>query len=218
MDSFFSNKIVVCLATPASPFSTRLSKCLVFVPPNPLSGQELFRQSSFANCETVSPSLICRKKLLSPWSCFPVRQLLFLQIYHALRALILQKKYQKKYKKYTVKFLLLAVALHQLLRARCGHSIKTLHQTVLRFFAWPQRGFDQNQVELEAERAELFFRIRRMRFLSFRSCQRLNKKGYTTNFGIAIPRSLLTFKQQEQDDFLKILSGQKSISLPLILC
>ena len=128
MDSFFSNKIVVCLATPASPFSTRLSKCLVFVPPNPLSGQELFRQSSFANCETVSPSLICRKKLLSPWSCFPVRQLLFLQIYHALRALILQKKYQKKYKKYTVKFLLLAVALHQLLRARCGrcgHAINS---------------------------------------------------------------------------------------------
>ena len=209
------------------------------------------------------------KKLLS-LSCFPVRQLLFLQIYHALRALILQKKYQKKYEKYTVKFLILAVALHQLLRARCGrcgHAINS-YQILIN-----QRGrfrpdlkglddFDKTKTltnpplhvavprmtceKLEAERW-MFFHIQRIRCLSFRSCQRLNDKRFndkrrcfkfqdvsetfretqnpkleTQDFGIAIPRSLLTFKQQDDfddfDDFLKILSGQKSISLPLILC
>lgn len=179
----WKQQTVVCLATPASPTKLR---CVASKPTT--SGQELFQKSScrVVTCHRVTVSVSCHIDTTIPWrkekkllslSCFRnVRKLLFLhQIYHALRALILQKKYQKKYKKYTVKFLLLAVALHQLLRARCGrcgHAINSSYDK-------------KSHVELEAERLEMFFRIQRIRCLSFRSCQRLNEKGLytTTNVG-----------------------------------
>ena len=160
-------------------------------------------------------------------------------MYHALRALILQKKYQKKYEKYTVKFLLLAVALHQLLLygrcGRCGHSNQTLHMTKTKNANQKPRGEFyvgkiKNQklsekkvrivssrvncvfphVELEAERSELFSRIRRIRCLSFRSCQRLALRELLPK------RRLEKFQKTFQKHFVKIFrpSWKQKISKP----
>ena len=221
----------------------------VFVPTGnqQFPGQELFQKSSCQSVtchreqlkESTIPSLICPKKLLS-LSCFRnIRKLLFLQMYHALRALILQKKYQKKYEKYTVKFLLLAVALHQLLLygrcGRCGHSNQTLHMTKTKNANQKPRGEFyvgkiKNQklsekkvrivssrvncvfphVELEAERSELFSRIRRIRCLSFRSCQRLALRELLPK------RRLEKFQKTFQKHFVKIFrpSWKQKISKP----
>ena len=230
----------------------------VFVPTGnqQFPGQELFQKSSCQSVtchreqlkESTIPSLICPKKLLS-LSCFRnVRKLLFFQIYYVFRTLILQKKYQKKYEKYIVKFLLLAVALHQLLLygrcAHCGHSIK-----------WPKakaklphgelswRTFSPRRIGGRAIR-EVFSFPSAHSFPSLPVLPKLPKAGISRNiswFFVQVgntrfqnhhnhnPKKFADFQTTRRlrrlrrllEDFLKILSGQKSISfisLPLILC